>query len=129
MEYKLSNTVVHSINYAIVFCPKRRSPVLVDEIVEELRVIISKELAQIHVKIESLSIQPDHVSLFVSSPPNISPHQIVKSIKGGSSKKLREMFPQLKKLPALWSRSYYAGSVGFVSESVIKSYIESQKGK
>ncbi len=33
------------------------------------------------------------------------------------------------RLPTLWSRSYYAGSVGSVSEAVMRKYIESQKGK
>ena len=29
----------------------------------------------------------------------------------------------------LWSRSYYAGTVGAVSDAVVRRYIESQKGK
>jgi len=33
------------------------------------------------------------------------------------------------RLPTLWSKSYYAGTVGHVSEETIKKYIESQKGK
>jgi REP element-mobilizing transposase RayT len=32
------------------------------------------------------------------------------------------------RLPTLWSRSYYAGSVGAVSEAVVRRYIEAQKG-
>ena len=39
-------------------------------------------------------------------------------------------FPHLKsRLPTLWSRSYYAGTVGQVSEATVKKYIESQKGR
>jgi len=129
MDYKLSNHSTYNLNYHIVFCPKRRSPVLVGEIIVELTRIIHEQMDSVNVTIESLAIQPDHVHLFVSCPPTISPHGIVKKIKGGSSRVLREMFPQLKKLPAMWSRSYYVGSVGFVSESVVKAYIENQKGK
>ena len=33
-----------------------------------------------------------------------------------------------KYIIGLWSRSYYAGSVGAVSESVVRRYIEAQKG-
>ena len=76
-----------------------------------------------------MEIMPDHVHLFVSSPPVLSPHKIVKKLKGASSNILRKEFPQLLKLPALWSSSYYVGSVGFVSESIVKNYIENQKGK
>jgi REP element-mobilizing transposase RayT len=32
------------------------------------------------------------------------------------------------RLPTLWSRSYYAGSVGAVSEAAVRLYIEAQKG-
>jgi len=31
--------------------------------------------------------------------------------------------------PALWSRSYYIGSVGHVSESAVRKYIENRKGQ
>ena len=129
MEYKISKHSVYNINYHIVFCPKRRKPVLVDELCNELKYIIQENVNKCGGKIESLAIMPDHVHIFVSCPPTISPHVLVKNIKGRSAKILREMFPNLKKMPALWSRSYYVGTVGFVSESVIKNYIDSQKGK
>jgi len=39
-------------------------------------------------------------------------------------------FPHLKsRLSTLWSRSYYAGTVGHVSEATVKKYIENQKGR
>jgi REP element-mobilizing transposase RayT len=33
------------------------------------------------------------------------------------------------RLPALWFRRYYAGSIGHVSEASVRKHIESQKGK
>ena len=56
--------------------------------------------------------------------------EIVNRLKGARSRILRQEFPHLtSKLPTLWSRSYYAGTVGHVSESTVKRYIESQKGR
>ena len=56
--------------------------------------------------------------------------EIVNRLKGASSRILREEFPQLKsRLPTLWSRSYYAGTKGHVSEATVKKYIENQKGR
>ena len=50
-------------------------------------------------------------------------------LKGASSRILRAEFRHLRsRLPTLWSRSYYAGSVGVVSEAVVRRYIEAQKG-
>lgn len=118
---------VYNINYHLVWTPKRRKSVLVGLIIDELKDILEKKSSEIEVKIEAMEIMPDHVHLFVSAPPKISPHQIVKKFKGASSNILRKKFPQLLKLPCLWSSSYYCGTVGHVSESVVKHYIENQK--
>ncbi|MFX1250416.1 MAG: IS200/IS605 family transposase [Promethearchaeota archaeon] len=60
---------------------------------------------QQHLKILAMEITPDHIHLFLSSPPGISPSQIVHGIKGQTSKILRREFPFLKRHKALWSRS------------------------
>ena len=58
----------------------------------------------------------------------MSPAGIISQMKGKSSRILREEFPELKKrLPTLWTRSYYVESVGHISEETIKKYIEDQK--
>lgn len=59
-----------------------------------------------------------------------SVHRIVSQLKGYTSFKLREGYPELKsRLPCLWTRSYYAGTVGHVSEETVRKYIENQKNR
>ena len=42
---------------------------------------------------------------------------------------MRSEFPALRsRLPTLWSRRYYAGSVGHVSAKTVEAYIAAQKG-
>ena len=72
---------------------------------------------------------PDYVHLLVAALPDIAPNQIVAQVKGYTSHELRKEFPELLKMPSLWTRSFYVGSVGHTSDSVVKSYIENQKGK
>lgn len=129
MEYKISSHCVFNINYHIVFTPKRRKAVLVGDIARDLKQNILETAAKVKIKIEAMEIMPDHVHLFVSSSPSIAPHKIVKRIKGNSSHFLRQKYSQLLKLPTLWNHAYYCGTVGQVSESVVKNYIESQKSK
>jgi putative transposase len=80
--------------------------------------------------IHAIEVMPDHVHLFIEFDPRWGVAEIVKRYKGFTSRILRLEFPTLRsRLPTLWSRSYYAGTVGHVSEATIKTYIESQKGK
>lgn len=56
--------------------------------------------------------------------------EIVNRLTGKSSRILRDEFPALRsRLPTLWSRSYFAATVGSASEETIRRHIEHQKGK
>jgi putative transposase len=56
--------------------------------------------------------------------------EIVNRFEGRTSRVLRQEFPSLRsRLPTLWSRSYFAATVGAVSENTITGYIEAQKGR
>lgn len=82
------------------------------------------------VSIETMEIMPDHVHLFVKASPAISPHLIVKRLKGYTSRILRQEFPELRRrLPTLWTNSYYCESCGHISEDTVKRYIEEQKNR
>jgi putative transposase len=73
-----------------------------------------------------LAIQPDHVHLFVRAHPNTLPADIPRRIKGRSSHHLRPEFPPLRKLPSLWTRSFFLSTAGTVSQETIRKYIERQ---
>lgn len=129
LSRKIGKGSAHNLNYHFVWCPKRRAPVLIGNIKEDLKVILKNTCESLGIQIQALEVMPDHVHLFVSCSPKISPYVLVKKMKGASSGFLRQKYPQLLKLPALWSSSYYAGSIGSVSETVVRMYIENQKGK
>jgi putative transposase len=54
--------------------------------------------------------------------------EVVRQVKGYSSRILRQRYPDLLKLPSLWTRSFFAASVGSVSQATIARYIAAQKG-
>ena len=74
--------------------------------------------------------EADHAHLLVDFPPKVSVSRLVNSLKGVSSPRLKQMHPELVKSAymknALWSPSYYAGSVGGAPIAVIRQYIEQQ---
>ncbi|OKY77642.1 MAG: REP element-mobilizing transposase RayT [Candidatus Methanohalarchaeum thermophilum] len=75
-------------------------------------------------EIKSIEIQSDHVHLLVSAKPRYSPSKLINIFKGASSQKLRNLFSKLKKKDELWTRTYYVGTTGEISEKTIRKYIE-----
>ncbi len=90
--------------------------------------LIQAKCVELGWHIEELAIQPDHVHLFVRVWPTTSATDVLKQVKGITSHELREKYPQLRKLPSLWTRSYFAATAGNVSQGTIRRYIEAQKG-
>jgi putative transposase len=89
-----------------------------------------EKAAELEMTIHALEIMPDHAHLFVEADPTRCVAEIVNRFKGFTSRVLRGEFRSLRsRLPCLWSRSYYAGTVGHVSEATAKRDIASQKGE
>ncbi len=42
------------------------------------------------------AISPDHIHMLMSAPPHLAPAKLVQYIKGQSSRKLQEEFPELR---------------------------------
>ena len=124
-----SNTAVFNIGYHFIWCPKYRRKILVGTLEGRLKVLLFEKAAEIDVQIAKLEIMPDHLHIFVKSKPINAPHYIVQQFKGYTSSILRKEFPELLKMPSLWTRSYYCESVGHISEKTVLKYIEEQKNK
>ncbi len=129
MEYQHKNTSVSVVNYHIVFCPKYRRHILVGKIKKRLEEIIRDVVLENGWKVIAKEVMPDHVHLFVSADTRTRPEIVVKRFKGRSSRYLRNEFPELLKMPTLWTRSYFLSTAGNVSASTIKKYIEQQWDK
>ena len=126
-QYRRSNHSVSMVNYHLLWTPKRRKKILTGDIETRLREITWEVANEKRWAIIALEIMPDHIHLFVNVPPDIAPHQVVKAIKGRSSRLLRQEFPELLKLPSLWTHSYFVSTAGNVSNETVKRYIENQK--
>ncbi|HKS70895.1 MAG TPA: transposase, partial [Ktedonobacterales bacterium] len=71
----------------------------------------------------TLIIMPDRVYLAAAAPPTLAPHRIVCQIKALTSRALRDEFPELTRIPTLWTRAYLivAGDE-LTAEEVIRRY-------
>lgn len=123
-----NNTNVVNINYHIIFCPKYRRKVLINGADKRLKEILYEYAPKWDFQIKSIEVMPDHVHLFISSTPELSVRNLVAKIKGITSHVLRSEMEWLRRrIPTLWTRSYYCETVGCVSEDAIRKYIENQK--
>lgn len=128
-RYRKSAHAVFNLKYHFVCCPKYRRSIFTGKIAERLKELLYKKAKELEIEIESMEIMPDHIHLFFSADTTDSPHRIASQFKGYTSKIMREEFPELLKMPSLWSRSYFISSIGHISEETVKRYIENQKGK
>lgn len=73
---------VYVINYHLVWIPRYRKKVLIGRIAERLKELLSEIASQYGFQIMAVEVMPDHVHLFVSTPPKYSPAEIVRLFKG-----------------------------------------------
>ncbi len=102
---------------------------LVEEVAHRLQQIIFELCAENNWKLIALEIMPDHVHLFLNCEPVDAPSSIMKRVKCRASHHLRQEFPQLLKLPTLWTPSYFVATAGNASTETIQKYIENQRNK
>jgi putative transposase len=128
MEYQRDEHRIHLIVFHLIWCPKRRKPVLTGDVAKDCRRLIEGKCQDKGWTILELAIQPDHVHLFVRVWPGDSAAEVIKECKGITSFHLRKKHKQLLRMPSLWTRSYFASTAGNISAETIQRYIEAQKG-
>jgi putative transposase len=124
-----NHNITFDCKYHVVFCPKYRREVLVNGVDARLKELLNSKARELRTDIVEMEVMPDHVHLLVQCDPQFGIHRVVKQLKGYTSHMLRQEFPSLKrKLPSLWTNSYFVATVGAVQLDVVKRYIEDQKG-
>ena len=127
-RYTSSRHSVYNVSYHIVFCTKYRRKVLIDGAETRLKELFLEKAQELDIQIEDMEVMPDHVHLFVKSKPVYMIHFVINQLKGYASPRLRKEFPHIRtRLPSLWTRSYFVETIGHISESTVKRYIENQK--
>ena len=129
MSYRKTAHSVYDLKYHIVWITKSRKPILRGEIGKRVRELIRQTCASLDVYIVKGHVSKDHVHLLVSVPPKMAVSELVKRLKGRSSRRMLEEFGELRKVywgRHLWARGYFAASTGNVTDEIIAEYIEKQ---
>jgi putative transposase len=114
----------------LVFVSKYRRCVFTKSHLDTMRQIFTKICNDYEAELVEFDGEKDHVHLLINYPPKVAVSKLVNSLKGVSSRKLRQFHADIHKYywkGVLWSPSYFAGSCGGALISVIRQYIEQQK--
>jgi putative transposase len=129
-EYRQSGPALCDIKYHLVWITKYRYKILRGEVAERARDLIRQICHAREVVIIRGSVSPDHLHMLVSAPAHLAPSKLVPYIKGRSSRRRQEEFPNLRKRywgQPLWARGYFGATGDAVEEETIKAYLENQK--
>ena len=133
MDIRTGRHVVFCLHAHLVFTTKRRGKVLAQQHLQRLKQIYESVCADFDVELREFNGERDHVHLLVNYPPKVRLSELVNSLKGVSSRLLKQEFPDIhafwsvrKSRGVLWTPSYFAGSVGGAPLSILKQYIENQ---
>ena len=134
MKYELQSTrhAKYLLHAHLVVTPKYRKKIFTKEHFDLMRQVFEDICLKSDARLEEFDGEADHVHLLVTYPPRISIAVLVNALKGTSSRRLRQQFAVFKQAycgdsVALWSRSYFAASVGGAPIEILRQYIEQQK--
>ena len=129
-KYRKTKTTISLINYHFIFCPRYRRKIFdIPKVEDRFKDLINSICEEMEIEIIAIECDKDHTHMFLNCLPTQSPADIMQKIKGVTSRVLRDEFFQLKKMPSLWTRSYFVSTAGNVCSETIKRYVESQKAR
>ncbi len=129
-SYRSGRHCIFAMHVHLVFVAKYRRRVFTEASLADLRVIFTSVCEDFDAELIEMDGEDDHVHLLVNYPPKVAVSVLVNSLKGVSSRRLRQMCPELVRRywkGVLWSPSYFAASCGGAPISIIRQYIEKQR--
>ena len=121
----------YELKYHFVWCPKYRRMVLKGNRAKYLAKLIYEVAERYDFEVVELAVMPDHVHMFVSASPEMSPAGIIQTVKSITARRMFSRFPGLKKMlwgGALWVRGYFVMSSGTgTTNEMIQQYIKEQR--
>jgi putative transposase len=118
-EQRRSGHTVSVLLVHLVWVAKYRYPVLRGDIQQRCRELIIQTCDSEDIQITSGVVSKDHVHMLIEYPPRISISDLVKRLKGRTSRMLQREYPALKKRywgKHFWAIGYGAWSVGDITD-------------
>ena len=131
-EFRYSSHTVTRLSVHLVWVTKYRYKVLRGEIQQRCRDMLVQICDTEDVKILRGVVSKDHVHMHIEYSPSKSISDLVKRLKGRSSRKLQQEFPELQRRywgKHFWAIGYGAWSTGNVTDKMIQEYLKHHRDK
>src|SRR4029453_3754664 len=129
-DFRTGRHCVFALHVHLVFVTKYRRKVLTEAAHETLRDLFARLCQQLGGGRVEANGEDAPVHLLVESPPKVALSKLVNSLKGVSSRRLRQLHPEIVQRyykGVLWSSSCFAASCGGALLSIIRQYVEDQR--
>lgn len=126
-DYRRGRTCVFALHAHLVFVTKYRRGVLKPAHLAAMRPILADVCADFGAELVEFNGEDDHVHLLIEYPPTVALSRLVNSLKGVSSRRLRQRYRLRTHRDHLWSPSYFAASCGGAPLAIIRQYVEQQR--
>jgi putative transposase len=130
-DYRRGRHVVSAMHVHLVFVTRYRRGVLDDAMLIRCEQVMREVCGDFGAELAEFNGEHDHVHLLAWYPPKVAVSSLVNSLKGVSSRRLRQDFTGRVNRATMhghfWSPSYFAASCGGAPLSIIKQYIEQQQ--
>ena len=131
-EQRTNGHTVSQLTAHIVWATKYRYSVLHGDIQIRCRKILIQVCEAEDVVILKGVVSKDHVHMHISYLPSQSLSGLVKKLKGRSSRKLQQEFPELNKRywgQHFWAIGYGCWSTGNITDEMVNEYLEHHRRK
>ena len=128
-EVRTGRHCVFNLHVHLVFVTKYRKAIFSKKHLDSMQVLFEKVCENFETELVEFDGEKDHVHLLVNYPPKVAISKLVNSLKGVSSRKLRQQHEDVSAIywkDVLWSPSYFAGSCGGAPIEIVRQYIEQQ---
>ena len=106
MVYSKGSHTVYCHRYHVVFATKYRYDVLKGKLKVRIGKIIRQTCDELGVEIIKGVLSTDHVHMFIAVPPKHSLSDVMRRVKGRSSRRIQQEFPAIRK--RYWGCHFWA---------------------
>ena len=129
-RFKKLSHAIYDCKYHIVWCPKYRYRVLLEEKGKFVETNVRMLCEWKGLEVEALNVRKDHVHVILGIAPKYSVSEVMGMLKGKTAIKIFQNFPEMRKKPYwgnhFWARGYCVSTLG-MDEEKIKKYVKYQE--